>query len=525
MTLEPSGPIRLMKLQRTPIALLVASLLAGLVLSLYVGEGSSKPPNLVVIVVDTLRADAVRTQLGNSETPHIAELASHGVVFSRAFTHAPMTLPAHASLFSGLHPFQTGVYNNGQDVPDDLPLLAETLQEEGYQTAAVVSLATLWPSANQLGIDRGFEVFDTGQLEVAPAEDASARLATVLDAMDPERPFFLFAHLSDPHEPYNEHAPWFEGSAQGSVAQAQLDGNDLGSTPTSSMSYWEADLVLGPGQHRFRLESSDSFKLRALDCSIDGVSIEPQWKQGQLLVPTSAVEIELNGPSTGSHTVHLRAWLNDTPSPAELRPRYASEVRAADAAIGELIAELKRRGQWEDTLVVLTADHGEALGEHGVVGHVVNLFDELLAVPLIIRLPGDQLDEGLVLESRGLVRHVDVLPTIHEALGLGLPEAHAGSSLFASADRLLIAQTHPPEAPRSLLAMRDETYKMVYDPLADSFELFRLGPDPLELDNVYAHQGHLRTSWELVLRRLASEVEPDVERDALTQSKLTALGY
>jgi hypothetical protein len=88
-----------------------------------------------------------------------------------------------------------------------------------------------------------------------------------------------------------------------------------------------------------------------------------------------------------------------------------------------------------------------------------------------------------------------------------------------------MAETHPPEAPRALFALRDDDYKLVFDPGADSFEMFQLGPDPLELDDVFRHQGHLRETWELLLRRLASEVEPLAGRSAELQQRLSALGY
>ncbi|MFT7671185.1 MAG: hypothetical protein ACI8X5_003902, partial [Planctomycetota bacterium] len=101
----------------------------------------------------------------------------------------------------------------------------------------------------------------------------------------------------------------------------------------------------------------------------------------------------------------------------------------------------------------------------------------------------------------------------------------SGESLLHSADRLLIAETHPPEAPRSLFALRDDKYKFIFDPEKDSFEMFRLGPDPLELDNVYAHQGHFRKTWELVLRKLSEKVKPATERDEDLQRRLSALGY
>lgn len=504
---------------------ILASSLVGMAIVLFMGLLRSPRPNVVVIVVDTLRADSISVGLGPDATPNIAALASGGTVFPQAFSHAPMTLPAHASLFSGRQPFETGVYNNGESIPEDLPLLAEHLRRAGYQTAAVVSLATLWPDGDGRGLDRGFEHFDTGRRPVAPAEDTAARLDAALERLDGERPFFLFAHLSDPHEPYNEHAPHFAGEARAASAEILFDGASLDVVPTSRASDWERALELAPGTHSLVIQSEHPFKLRSLDVSHAGGALEPAFLEGELLQPGTRVEVLLDNPGGSPRRVTLRAWLNDTPSRDELLERYKSEVAAADAAIGQLVRGLKQRGLWDDTLIVLTSDHGEALGEHGTIGHVVNLYDELLHVPLVVRLPRDEHDERLEFSRGALVRHIDVAPTILERLNLSDLPGSTGTSLFEPAQRILIAETHPPEAPRTLFAARDETYKLVFDPAADRFEMFRLGPDPLELDNVFGHQGHLRETWQLVLRRLAGEVEPASVRTAEMQQKLSALGY
>jgi len=503
----------------------LGSLLAGLSVALFVGMLREERPNVVFVVVDTLRADAISTALGNPDTPHLAELAAGGVAFREAFTHAPMTLPAHASLFSGRHPYETGVYNNGEPVPADVPLLAETLRGHGYQTSAVVSLATLWPHAPGRGLDRGFDRFDTGSLEIAPAEDTEERVAQALDALDPDRPFFLFAHFADPHEPYDQHAPWFEGEESPSRAEAWLDGERVGVVPTSSAGRWELELELTPGKHELVLRSEDEFKLRSFEAVCREAEVATRFLRGELLRPEEEVTLELSMESGEVRQVTLRAWLNDLPSTRELQARYASEVRAADAALGALVRELRSRGLWENTLVVFTADHGEALGEHGTVGHVVNLYDELLHVPLVLRLPHDRRDPELEAAERALVRHVDVAPTVLDSLGLGGLEPTSGESLLGPGERVLMAETHPPEAPRALHALRDETYKLVYDPGEDDFEMYRLGPDPLELDDVFAHQGHLRETWQLVLRKLADQVEPQTARDEGLQRRLSALGY
>ena len=399
--------------------------LAGLSMVLLMSLLGERRPNVVMIVVDTLRADAVSTEFGAGETPHIAALAERGTAFSRAFAHAPMTLPAHAALFSGRQPHETGVYNNGDRVPADLPLLAETLRDAGYQTEAVVSLATLWPEGAGTGLDRGFGAFDPGHYPVAPAEDAGERFEAALERLDGDRPFFLFAHLSDPHEPYNEHAPHFHGKARGHRAELLLDGERVAELSTSISSDWSTDLELPPGTHSLVLRSDQDFKLRTLECEL-----APTFVEGELLKPGRRVEVQLTNASKTSRSVPLRLWINDTPSREEIHARYGSEVAAADEAIGRLIEGLKRRGLWDNTLVVLTSDHGEALGEHGTIGHVVNLYDELLHVPLVMAhpaLPG--VSQPAISQPVG---HVDVLPTVLDLLGVDAPSDLPGHSAVSA---------------------------------------------------------------------------------------------
>ncbi len=503
----------------------IGSALAGLSIVAFMGILHEKRPNVVFIVVDTLRADAVSTRPGNDQTPAIAELAAEGVEFSNAFSHAPMTLPAHASMFSGRHPHETGVYNNGELVPAEVPLLAETLTQNGYQSVAAVSLATLWPRGDRLGLDRGFETFDTGTMEVAPAEETSSRIGQLLDTLDPDRPFFLFAHLADPHEPYNEHGPWFEGERAQSTAHFKLDGAQLEEIPTSTSNWWRAEVELSPGKHQLKIHSEAPFKLRSFEARDGTELLDMNLTEGAFFEPTSLVTLDLMNSASEPRVINFRAWLNDTPKTSQIRARYASEVQAADAAVGQLINELRRRDLWEDTLVVFTSDHGEALGEHGTTGHVVSLYDELLQVPLIIKLPEGHGEAALKKHSSDLARHIDLTPTVLEFLDLPGLGGSSGESLFRSTNRVLIAETHPPEAPRTLVAMRDDSYKLVFDPDEDRFEMYQVNPDPLELDNVFSQHGQLRRAWIPALRQLASGLDPTGERDEDLQRRLSALGY
>lgn len=486
-----------------------------------VAFGPRKPrPNVVLVVIDTLRGDALSERAGAPNTPALDALAREGVSFSRAFAHAPMTLPAHTAMFASRTPSEAGVTNNGQPVPQDLPLLAEHLAEHGYRTAAAVSLATLWPLAPGQGLDRGFDRFEPGVHPIADSVETGKRVEALLEELSADEPFFLFAHFADPHEPYEAH-----GTAHRSV-QIELDGLPLDEVSTSDSSEWRREVVLGPGAHRLVVAGSEPFRLRSFAAFAGEQPISHRWLEGEAMQPTRQVHLELRVPSGGPHRVRLEGWLCDVPTLAEIRERYRLEVESADRAVGRLLDALRRRGLFENALVVVTGDHGEALGEHGCVGHVVNLHEEMLRVPLVMRLPGGERPPWFVQRAHQLVRHVDLAPTILDLAGIEAWDGMQGRSLRLDGRRALLAETHPPEAPRELYALRDEEYSLVFDAAQGRFRMYDLAADPLELDDVFPRAGHLRREWQVQLERLAErdraggpELAPGDHR------RLEALGY
>ncbi len=178
----------------TPAALLLAAALAA---------GSPAPPNVLLVTIDTLRPDALGWVAGRNATPALDQLAREGRRFPAAVSPAPVTLPAHASLMTGLLPRRHGVRDNGLLLPATPPTLAETLRRRGYSTAAFVSGL---PLARPFGLDRGFELYDD-QLPDGPAERRERRAAATTRAAESwlagaRAPWFLWVHYYDPHDPY-----------------------------------------------------------------------------------------------------------------------------------------------------------------------------------------------------------------------------------------------------------------------------------------------------------------------------------
>ena len=194
-------------------------------------------PNVVLISIDTLRSDRLPAYgYTGVETPAIDRLAADGVLFERAFTHVNVTLPAHASLFTGLLPPQHGVRDNaGYRLDEAVPTLAETLGRRGYATGGFVSSYVLRAGT---GIGRGFDVYDDGvrfmtgrdlgELQRPGPETLAAASDWLGDAAG--SPFFLFLHLYEPHAPYNPPAPFaerYDDSYDGEIAAADAVVGEL----------------------------------------------------------------------------------------------------------------------------------------------------------------------------------------------------------------------------------------------------------------------------------------------------------
>jgi len=494
------------------------------------GGPAPRPPNLLLVVVDTLRADLGARAAGRPAvpTPTFDRLAAEGVRFPLAFTHAPMTLPAHVALFSSRLPHQTGVLNNCQPLPADLPLLAEHLRDAGYQTHAVTSLGTVAPlkEPGASDLSRGFDTFrSAGWGFISPAEEVNRRLWDVLDSLQEDAPFFLFAHYSDPHEPYNQR------HGEPETARLLLDGEPLETLSSSVMSVWQQRIWMSPGRHRLELRGDHELRLRRLEIERDHVALPTEFVEGRLKLPLRALAVEFDVPGSEDGLINVRLWLTDHVRRNEVARRYASEVQHVDRQIGQLLDMLRARGLLDDTLVVLTSDHGESLGERRFIGHVKALYDELLHVPLVFQLPAERPGRELLAARAGqLVGLVDVVPTVLELLGLAPLEGQRGRSLLKPARApVILAETHPPEAPRHLVCVRDTEWKLVYDVAVDDFELYDLRNDPGETADVFEAHTDVRENWQVLLRASARAADrmalDDVPLDAESRDLLVLLGY
>jgi arylsulfatase A-like enzyme len=280
-------------------------------------------PNIVLVVLDTLRKDASGPGgAAKGLTPEFDRLAAEGTVFRNAWATAPWTVPSHASMFTGLVPSVHGCDKSHFRLDAKLVTLAEILGRAGYDTAAFFS--NPWLSDRASGLLRGFAVraeTPVGRLEVLSrgtgdqgGSGTNALAAKWLDRRSRRRPFFLFINYLEPHLPYDP--------------------------PTDYRKEHLADLPPD-----------------------DEVSIE--WAQ------------EFNA---GLHPPSSVDW-------SRVRRLYDGDAHTTDRLLGQILDVLKKKGAYEDSVIIVASDHGENLGEHDLVEHQFSLHETLLGVPLVIRAP------------------------------------------------------------------------------------------------------------------------------------------
>jgi arylsulfatase A-like enzyme len=430
-------------------------------------------PRVLLLSIDTLRPDAL-SSLGGREirTPHLDALAGDSLSFTRAYSSASWTLPAMASVMTGVSPQVHGALHTRSRVPDGLPTLAETLRRAGYRTAAFVSSTVLGPPANLtqgfdeyrpypgpwLGRSLGAAVLRSRlsrfRADETPPPDLTDDVTDWLRAQR-ETPFFLWVHFFDPHAPYGPPRRYLK---------------DL--------------------QGRTRFEGWDEEAIRA------------------------------------------GTWV---PTPAErdrIRQLYLGEVRWVDDAVGRFLGELKRRNLYDDTLIVLVSDHGEELWEHDSYGHGHTLYDELLHVPLLVKLPRSARTGPLATP----VSTASIFATILETCALPLPSGYpaAGSLLRPAGDRPLHALGLNRFEDRQ--SVRFGRFKYIHWTTSGREELYDLQRDPGERENLGVSVPAGLEEGRRLLANFAAEGKAarqflrlgegeTTELDAHTMERLRSLGY
>ncbi|WP_010586870.1 sulfatase [Schlesneria paludicola] len=208
-------------------AVVVFAFVVGVVLGSWKWWQGSPRPNLLFVTLDTTRADRLGCYgYRLAKTPFLDQLAARGVVFENAYTAVPITLPSHATMFTGLMPPEHGLRINGTNqLPEDVTTLAQVLQRRGYRTGGFVSSLVL---ESRFGLSRGFDCYDdrlgsgAGGVESERVAEQTVSAALSWLGLESSKPFFCWVHLYDPHEPYRDHAEDFGDEFRSRPYDAEL---------------------------------------------------------------------------------------------------------------------------------------------------------------------------------------------------------------------------------------------------------------------------------------------------------------
>ncbi len=445
--------------------------------------GETRQPDIILVVLDTVRSDFTRPdQQGKTNTPSLDQLATGGTLFSNAWSNSPWTLPAHASIFTGALPSAHGCTTRSLRFDHAEPTMAELLTDAGYETAAFFS--NPWLTDRATGLLRGFSI--RGEVPFAGFGDSGIRSGGDQGGKG------INTKVADWLHRRSGEVPFF-----------------------LFINYLEAHLPYHPpADYRRRV-------LRDLPADAE---VTVQW----------------------SHEFNAGLHPSDSVDWDRVRRLYAGDVHTVDRMLSALIEILKNEGLFEDTILIVTSDHGENLGDHGLMEHQLSIHETLLAVPLVIRAPGrlpsvDRIDPVML---------TDLFATILDFAGIDAAGSDELSrSLLAgpgTMERPLIAE-YGGAAPSLLRYLRQLNPDLATAPLASAYRTVRQGDlrltlgsngsvvlndlvsDPSQMLNLASEKTRQVAALRSLLEKLSAghrlQSAGPTKMDDGTRQKLQSLGY
>lgn len=500
--------------------------------------GDARRPNVILLTIDTLRADHLGAY-GNTtvQTPHLDGLARDGVLFEQAFSQTHITVPSHLSIMSSLPVVEHGVPTNLAPVVHPVDVLPAFFRRAGYRTGGFVSATHLGPR-RALGelMAPHLETFAFPRRASKPfhAEETNAKLFDWVEGHCRE-PFFAWVHYWDPHMPYVPPAPWNTTYYDDDPYAARFASLVDVRHPWFHYELQDFRRHLAREAAAVRRVKHD-LGLRTQD--VRNLVLYPIGARGPTPDATADARTRLRAVADAIRPhVPFRAgladWLAGVRDARYPRAQYAGEVTYTDVQVGALRAELERLGIADRTILVVTADHGEMLGEHGVWFEHLGLHDPSVHVPLIVWAPGRVTPARRAEPASGL----DIAPTILALAGLPRGERMRGRDLFGGlpTDAPLVVEASQGDQ----ISVRDEGWKLIrtvrdvswapdFEREAGTIELYDLAADPGEERNVAADHPERRAALEAALDTwIANHPAAGTRVPAATDraEDLRALGY
>jgi arylsulfatase A-like enzyme len=438
-------------------------------------------PNVILITLDTTRADHLTPYGYNRDTsPFLAQLASEGSLFEDAFTVSSWTLPSHSSIFTGKLPSVHGATYQHLWLDSSEDCLAEILKRKGYQTAGFVSGPFLLAAFN---VTQGFEYYD--------------------DQLDPWSGIQRLMFVKVIRRFYKKPLWWVDGTRNAAEVNKQVfkwfDHKYQPKPFFLFINYFDPhDPYIPPDSYKQKFQSSPS----RMNGRIEGIYSD-----------------RATGERIAKDGKPLRA--DDYQALKEL---YDGEIRFMDDQLSKLFDYLRKNDLLSNTLVVITSDHGESIGEHKILDHGHALYEEQIRIPLIMIGPG--IPKGKRIS--GITRNIDLLPTLMEYLKLPSLSEIQGKSFLSSLTgtphdgRVYMGEifqdpnTRVRRFQRDLKSRRDHSSKLLWAS-NHQHEFFDLLSDPAENHNLYQQS---QQQFSLIASELFAYLKTLPKKDRRTKPKI-----
>ena len=427
-----------------------------------------KKPNIILITIDALRPDHLGCYgYERNTSPNIDRLAKEGVIFTQAIAQSCWSYPSIFSILTSTYPSTHGVLSPSHNLKE-VPLLSQILKENGYYTVAICAHYTISEVKKLRDSFNKFFSFkgEEDNFWIVNNAQEVTKIAKKWLRNNYKRRFFLWIHYMDCHGPYKPPSPY------------------------------------------------DKMWIKEQFNKLDHLSVSEHLWLGLGGVPkymSKFMDIE-----------HM--------SKENYISQYDGEISFVDNQIGFLLDELKKLGVEKKTIIILTSDHGESLGEHNYFGHELLLYDNLLKVPLIIKCPHIFSSNKIITKQ---VRSIDIMPTILDILNLKQPDIANGKSLIpliqGKENFHVLYAFSSYENYLKRYSIRSEEWKLIYTKESDKYELYNLKKDPQELANLYGKETAIAEEFKKELEKylnkslLSNKTSGEINKD--TEEILRNLGY
>jgi arylsulfatase A-like enzyme len=463
-----------------------------------VASSHGAQPNVLLVVMDTVRADHLSVYgYERDTTPHLKQLAQDSAVFTTAISASDFTLTSHATLFTGMYGSWHGARcqppdaTYGRALAPQVPTLAEILSTKGYRTFGVA--ANLYLRAD-FGLQRGFQDFHIPRPVPVLAAESWYMLRNQM-----RRVLSFFADTSQFDRLFSR------GDEINRDFFATVKKTDLTRGPFFAfVNYMDAHFPYIPPAPFDRRFPGKEVRLVQDDLE----AIQEQVFHGKSLPGVYA-----------NHSIS----------------QYDGGIAYIDAQIGQLVHWLKDQNLYDDTMIVVTSDHGEAFGEKRLFGHANSAYQNLLHAALLVKYPHSA-HQGVVNEPVSLT---DVLPTILKTLGYAVPPTSQGRSLTEGAavePREIFGESfpcpvfHPPECPQGCTSRAVISWPNKYITSSNGrYEEYDLSSDPGETRNLFGSLNpvaqKLRTELTGWMKTMPAQSAQQLKLDPEALQRLKSLGY